>query len=272
MYIIYNQDGSVRYKNLADYIQKGNNDVNSIFIAIKDLPNYQWTATVVFTLPTEETVAIAPTSSNKNIDGITYNGWNISLSSAVTLYEGLVYFSIQALNLSNQILFTYRDKLVINPSIIVPDTTTITYAQYLAILQYIESQFSFLDNKIGTPIYRHRVILDAYPTYTKFSVSASDGETTVTSGELEVGSKDLVIYSLKKSSFTSLFTNMSQDLRVNANFGTSTYYDVKFDGSSVIALVRNVNQGALVSYDTYIFDLTNYGIVSDTVTLMESEV
>lgn len=152
MYIIYNQDGSVKSIKLTDFIQRGNNNINSIFLAIEGKNNDEWAATTIFALPDGTKVALTPIATTKNIFDKVYKGWEISLPLSVTIFEGLVAFSVTVLNLQNVVLFTYNGKLTINPSIINPDVTNITYAQYQALLQYIISVIG--NDEVGLPIKR----------------------------------------------------------------------------------------------------------------------
>ena len=136
MYILYNADGSVNKINLTDYIQKGNNDVNSIFFAIKGKTNSEWAASVYFELPNGEIEGpLTGTPDTQEINGVEYSGWTLNISAAITAYEGLVVFSVSALNLQNATLFTFKSKLVINPSDAIPDETKITVAQYESLVQ-----------------------------------------------------------------------------------------------------------------------------------------
>ena len=137
MYIIYNSDGSIRKVNLTDYIQKGNNNVNTIFLAINGLTNSSWTCTALFTLPNDSVTSVSPVAEEKNIEGVTYSGWTLSIPASATVYEGKVGLSISVTNLQQQTLFTYEYMLVINPSSVVPNETTITYAQYQSLLQLV---------------------------------------------------------------------------------------------------------------------------------------
>lgn len=137
MYIIYNEDGSIRKVNLTDYIQKGNNNVNSVFIGIKGKNNDSWACSVLFTLPSGDLTSATPTVATKKVEGVTYSGWNISIPANATVYEGNVDVSITVVNLQNQTLFTYKGQLVINPSVAVPNETAITYAQYQSLLQLV---------------------------------------------------------------------------------------------------------------------------------------
>ena len=103
--------------------------------------------------------------SSELIDGRTYYGYTISIPASVTIYEGNVKFSISLLNIQNQVLNTYQGTLVINPACAIPDETTITQAQYDALLQYVLSAtqnkafiqnviFVFDDNSIPNDLTR----------------------------------------------------------------------------------------------------------------------
>ena len=145
MYIIYNSDGSINKINLTDYIQKGNNNVNSIFIAIIGKTSDEWALSAYFTLPNGDIAGpIAGSVDTETIEDITYSGFSVSISAAITIYEGFVKFSLAASNLQSDVLFTYQTLLTINPSSAVPSTTAITLAQYQALLAYIQSVDSAL--------------------------------------------------------------------------------------------------------------------------------
>lgn len=137
MYILYNKDGSIRKINLTDFIQQGNDNVNSIFLVIEDKTAYDWAASVLFELPNGDVEVVTPVAAVQEVEGEEKSGWLVSIPAAVTIYEGNVKFSVSILNLQGQTLFTYQGKLVINPAAIVPDETKITYSQYEALLQYI---------------------------------------------------------------------------------------------------------------------------------------
>ena len=135
MYIIYNADGSIKKINLTDYIQKGNNNVNSIFLAIEGKTNAEWEGTIYALLPdgTKEG-PITPTNDTETIDGVSYSGFVWSISANVTAFEGLVYFSLKATTLGGlNTLFTYLGKIVINPASAIPNETKINVAQYEAL-------------------------------------------------------------------------------------------------------------------------------------------
>lgn len=139
MYILYNADGSINKINLTDFIQQGNNNVNHIFLGIIGKNHSEWSATAYFELPNGDAELLTAAQANEVIDGVKYYGWSISLSAAVTIYEGEVSFSISIVNLQNDVLNTYNGKLVINPAGIIPDETMISVSQYEALLRYVLS-------------------------------------------------------------------------------------------------------------------------------------
>ena len=153
MYIIYNNDGSVKKINLTDYIQKGNNNVNSIFLGIEGKTNVQWAATVYFTLPSGDVVdpeVITPTTANQTIDARNYSGWVVSIPSAVTVYEGIVKFSVSVSDLNDNVLFTYEGKLIINPSSVVPNETKILLSQYQSLLNLVNQKNAITSSIVAT--------------------------------------------------------------------------------------------------------------------------
>lgn len=224
MFIIYNQDGSVKSIKLTDFIQKGNNNVNSIFLAIEGKDNDEWAANIIFALPEGTKVPLTPIATTKSIFEKLYKGWEITLPASVTIYEGIVNFSIAILNLQNETLFTFRGKLTINPSIIVPDVTAITYAQYQSLLQYIVSV-------IGEPevhhLYRHTIHILA------------------DSAEFEY---DLVTYS---SSGEEVNTLEKLQALLGTTNGCRIIASIYYDGEYGLAYNSQIVDGKLRTLDVY---------------------
>ena len=174
MYIIYGEDGKVLKKNITDYIQKGNDDVNEIFLAIEGKTNDEWTADVIFTLPNGDVTTLAPSPSVKTIYGIVYSGWLLSIASSVTVYEGNVLMSIRCLDLDEDTLLTFQTVIVINPSVVVPNETTITYAQYQALLDLV-------NQKASAAVYKHFITATASDgSYVDFVIYKSNNTPIVT--------------------------------------------------------------------------------------------
>lgn len=146
MYIIFNSDGSIKHSNLTDFIQKGNDGVNSIFLALDGLDTSEWGASVYCTLPNDEVegpITLTP-QEDVQIGEETYDGYLFTIGAEITAYEGNVKFSLNVIDGYNHSLFTFRTTLTINPSSVIPDETKISVAQYNNLLQYIASA-------VGTP-------------------------------------------------------------------------------------------------------------------------
>ncbi len=147
MYILFKSDGSIKTINLTDYIQKGNDGVNSIFCAIEDKNTTQWSADAYFKLPDGYLFTVeALETTTQNIDGIYYPGYIVPITDDVTAFVGLLTFSLRARNTSNnKTLFTFAYKLVVNPAVSpdLLDETKISVAQYNALKDRIQTLQKF---------------------------------------------------------------------------------------------------------------------------------
>lgn len=115
MYIIFNKDGSVSESQLTDYINQHSDGVNYIDISIVGKSVDEYTADGNFKLPNNEVVSLTGSFTNKikTSTGV-YEGYRITLSSAVTEYQGDVALSIQVFNSDKTTLFTYPVTLYVN--------------------------------------------------------------------------------------------------------------------------------------------------------------
>lgn len=115
MYIIFNKDGSVSESQLTDYINQHSDGVNYIDISIVGKSVDEYTADGNFKLPNNEVVSLAGAFTNKikTSTGV-YEGYRITISSAVTEYQGDVALSIQVFNSDKTTLFTYPVTLYVN--------------------------------------------------------------------------------------------------------------------------------------------------------------
>lgn len=115
MYIIFNKDGSVSESQLTDYINQHSDGVNFIDISIVGKSVDEYTADGNFKLPNNEVVSLTGSFTNKikTSTGV-YEGYRITLSSAVTEYQGDVALSIQVFNSDKTTLFTYPVTLYVN--------------------------------------------------------------------------------------------------------------------------------------------------------------
>ena len=115
MYIIFNKDGSVSESQLTDYINQHSDGVNYIDVSIVGKSVDEYTADGNFKLPNNDVVSLTGSFTNKikTSTGV-YEGYRITLSSAVTEYQGDVALSIQVFNSDKTTLFTYPVTLYVN--------------------------------------------------------------------------------------------------------------------------------------------------------------
>lgn len=141
MFIIYNKDGSIKTKNFAEFIQKGNNFANFIFVGIDGLDLTDYTCYATFELPTEELGGpVAGVPIVEFSEELPYSGYNIPVTAEMTQYEGQVKLSLHIENSQGAEMYTYPVILVINDATSAPDQTKITLSQYQALLNLVNSK------------------------------------------------------------------------------------------------------------------------------------
>ena len=115
MYIIFNQDGSIKESQLNDYINQYSDGVNYVDIAIDGMTYDKFTASVVYTFSNGET---ATDSATKNVaiatSSGTYKGWRFVLHSAYTQYDGNLLASYVGTSSSGAQLFSYPAHFTVN--------------------------------------------------------------------------------------------------------------------------------------------------------------
>lgn len=186
MYVIYGQDGSIKKTNFTDYIQRGNNNVNSIFFGIEGRENDNWVADIYFTLPdgdTPDPETIVALPNTQVIDGTTYKGWTVSIPASVTVYEGEVKYSVNAIALDNRSLFTFQGSFTVNPSSAIPNATQISLSQYNALLQLV-NQKAAKDNVIYVVTTKSLIDTTAFLEGQIFFVKDETKFYKITNGEL----------------------------------------------------------------------------------------
>ena len=130
MYIILNQDGSVKESQLSDYINQYSDGVNFIDIAVVGKTPSAYTASVLYTFSNEETETDSAdgTITIETSDG-TYEGWRFILWDAMTQYDGDLLASFVGTNSDGTQLFSYPVTMTINKTSSVK-RTNITWEEY----------------------------------------------------------------------------------------------------------------------------------------------
>lgn len=109
---IYNKDGSIAYQNEKTYKQQGNNNVNEIFVFVKEI---EGTYTAYFELPNGEVNNLEDLQEEtRTINGEEINGYVFNLTEDQTQYYGRVVMSIRVDFGTDKILYTYPVNLIIN--------------------------------------------------------------------------------------------------------------------------------------------------------------
>lgn len=151
MFIIYNQDGSIKKTNFAEFIQRGNDGSNRIFVCIDGENIQNYTTYALFKLPDGEIGGpINGVQATRTIEGKSYTGYNIPITSAVTMFEGIVHMTLYVANPTTQaVLYTYPVVLTINDTNVTPpDLTQINLEQYQQLLNIItQSGYNFIELK-----------------------------------------------------------------------------------------------------------------------------
>ena len=140
-YILFNADGSVNTQHLDYYIMQGSTGVNEIFVSIADtlITN---TTIALFSLPNQTTSTQAGVyqADYEYAEGLTANGWLITLTSTETLYNGLLRMSVLVYTGTTLLLTTYPIALVVNETGYRPDADTgVTIEEINTYLQQLQS-------------------------------------------------------------------------------------------------------------------------------------
>ena len=137
--VIFNKDGSIKNLIFDQIIVQGNNGVDDIYCAIEGYGNDSYTLEAVFDLPNGDVSSLSGVASTFQVDGSTYNGFKVTLTSRETAIPGIVKMSLRA---SSQYLdrqYTTEINLTINESGYAPEYTDITMSQYENLLSMLST-------------------------------------------------------------------------------------------------------------------------------------
>ena len=137
--VIFNKDGSIKNLIFDQIIVQGNNGVDEIKCAIEGYGNDSYTLEAVFDLPNGDISSLSGVASTFQVDGSTYNGFKVTLTSRETALPGIVKMSLRA---SSQYLdrqYTTEINLTINESGYAPEYTDITMSQYENLLSMLST-------------------------------------------------------------------------------------------------------------------------------------
>ena len=98
MYIIYDNDGQIKLKNIYEIVVQGSNNATEIFVAFDDLTPPAFALSAYFKLPDNSSILVDPTSvaATREINGKTYYGRVITFDKSITSLTGLVKMNLVA--------------------------------------------------------------------------------------------------------------------------------------------------------------------------------
>lgn len=139
MFIIYNNDGSLKIVSLDTYIQQGNDGVNKVFVAVEQRNVETYTAEAYFELPNGDLNRLLGVVKNVEIDGSNYNGYEITLTAAQTVYAGSLKMNLVLKDNNENTLYTYTREFTVNRTSMEVDESAISKAEYEALIRTLSS-------------------------------------------------------------------------------------------------------------------------------------
>jgi hypothetical protein len=153
IYVIFNQDGSIKSKFINEYIQQGDDSSTAVFFAIDGATESEYEYSVFARLPNNQVISVLVESDREEIiNGVKYIGCYFTLDSDITLIEGVLQLNLIAKK-DNTTKVTYNLYLTINQTDLPIDAPiTITRQEYESLIESISS-FSG-----GTQLYLHHIV------------------------------------------------------------------------------------------------------------------
>ena len=146
LYVIFNQDGSIKYLSVGESIQQGDHLSKQLFAAIEGIRNTDYVCSASFVLPNGEINELASTEDTQEVyqdNQLLFNepidGYTIIFTEAQTYLAGNLKVNLKLIDLQGHVLCSYQVTLKINPTGYNPDETNITEAQYNSLLQSLQS-------------------------------------------------------------------------------------------------------------------------------------
>ena len=181
MYVIYNNDGSIKKSNINEYIQQGSNLVNEFAVAIEGYDPAEYNLSATFILPDGTRTTVITSETTTVLDE--YEGRKLVLTNAETLLPGTLKMNIQAIA-DNVVLTSYTVYLQVNEGTSVNSVVLITQQQYENLLQFLESK--------TVPLYLHRIrftISSFGPNYFETTILSSSND--VITSWADIANRDL---------------------------------------------------------------------------------
>ena len=144
MYVIYNNDGSIKGKFLNEFVMQGNNNVNELFVAIEGREDYSLYAS--FKMPNgSTTTVVSSTPATEFIEGLgTFTGRKILLSNAETLVAGALQMNVVCLDENDNKIVAFSTYITVNETgIQLSDPVLLTVQEYENLISEIKAKISY---------------------------------------------------------------------------------------------------------------------------------
>lgn len=138
MYLLFNEYGAIKDKQINEWIVQGSNNVNKIGVAIDGVDPTSFALVGVCKLPNGEVITTEPVDEQAEIiDGV--YGVVFSLSKKITALEGTLRINIQAINTTtDKVITSYTVFLCVNEGVDPGEILMMTADQYQDLLSKIE--------------------------------------------------------------------------------------------------------------------------------------
>ena len=137
--VIFNHDGSLKAKALADLIIQGDDLTDTIYVGFEGYAHTGFTATAVFVDPADGESTLAAVPSSFTFGDNFYDGYAFVLTQGQTAIAGKLIFSLEV-QPTQGAKYSVKTELVVNPSNAVPDVTKITLGQYNNLMSVVNSK------------------------------------------------------------------------------------------------------------------------------------
>ena len=115
MYVIFNQDGSIKETQLGKYVNQHSKGVDFVDVAIDGRTNEDYACDANLALPNDANVTETAQINNKIVTSSgTYSGYRIGFNEAETEYDGDLSCSIRVYNKDGSVLWTFPFSIVVN--------------------------------------------------------------------------------------------------------------------------------------------------------------
>ena len=138
MYVIFNNQGAIKEKQINEWIVQGSNNTNKIGVVIEGTDSTSYAIVGVCKLPNGEVITTTPSVEQAEIKDGVY-GVVFSLTEDITALAGTLRINLQAINVNNdKVITSYTVFLCVNEGVDPGEILMMTAQQYQNLIRKIE--------------------------------------------------------------------------------------------------------------------------------------